>query len=69
MPTFQFFEIPADDLERAKKFYNELFGWKIEREETNDKGSENQHLFFKTIDENGRPGIGGGMMKRQHPHK
>ena len=23
------FEIPADDLERAKKFYSKLFGWKI----------------------------------------
>src|SRR5205809_7072255 len=25
------FEIPADNVERAKKFYGELFGWKIER--------------------------------------
>jgi predicted enzyme related to lactoylglutathione lyase len=24
------FEIPADDVERAKKFYQELFGWEIE---------------------------------------
>ena len=23
------FEIPADNLDRAKKFYSELFGWKI----------------------------------------
>src|SRR5205807_1530898 len=23
------FEIPADDVERAKKFYGDLFGWKI----------------------------------------
>ena len=23
------FEIPADDIQRAKKFYNTLFGWKI----------------------------------------
>ena len=23
------FEIPADDMARAKKFYNSLFGWKI----------------------------------------
>jgi predicted enzyme related to lactoylglutathione lyase len=60
MPTVQFFEIPADDLQRAKKFYNELFGWKIEKEETNNEGSESQYLFFKTTDENGRPGIGGG---------
>lgn len=23
------FEIPADDLDRAKKFYQSIFGWKI----------------------------------------
>ena len=26
----KWFEIPADDLERAKRFYTELFGWMIE---------------------------------------
>ncbi len=25
------FEIPADNVERAKTFYGKLFGWKIER--------------------------------------
>ena len=25
------FEIPADEVERAQKFYGELFGWKIEK--------------------------------------
>ena len=25
------FEIPADDVARAQKFYSELFGWKIEK--------------------------------------
>ncbi len=25
------FEIPADNIERARKFYVELFGWKIEK--------------------------------------
>ena len=25
------FEIPADNVERAKKFYGDLFGWKIEK--------------------------------------
>jgi len=25
------FEIPADDAERAKKFYSSLFGWKIKK--------------------------------------
>ncbi|MGC2569882.1 MAG: VOC family protein [Candidatus Nitrosopolaris sp.] len=31
MPTIVHFEIPSDDIERAKKFYNDLFGWKIEK--------------------------------------
>ena len=25
-----YFEIPADDVDRAKRFYNSLIGWKIE---------------------------------------
>jgi uncharacterized protein len=31
MPTIVHFEIPADDVERSKKFYSDLFGWKIEK--------------------------------------
>ena len=31
MPTLAHFELPADDIERAKKFYTNLFGWKIEK--------------------------------------
>src|SRR5207237_4684968 len=31
MPSIVWFEIPADNVERAKKFYGDLFGWKIER--------------------------------------
>ena len=27
MPTIVHFEIPADDVERAKKFYTEILGW------------------------------------------
>lgn len=28
-PSIVWFDIPADDLDRAKKFYSALFGWKI----------------------------------------
>jgi predicted enzyme related to lactoylglutathione lyase len=28
-PSIVWFEIPADNIERAKKFYGALFGWKI----------------------------------------
>ena len=31
IPTIIHFEIPADDLERSKKFYSEMFGWKFEK--------------------------------------
>jgi predicted enzyme related to lactoylglutathione lyase len=34
IPSIVHFEIPADDVERARKFYSTLFGWKIEKIET-----------------------------------
>ena len=50
------FEVPADDVERAKRFYQGLFDWKIEAVE----GDYN----LITV---GDPGPGGGMMKRMAP--
>ncbi len=29
MPTIVHFDLPADDVERAKKFYEKLFDWKF----------------------------------------
>ena len=61
------FEIPADDLERARKFYTSVFGWKM------DSVPEMEYILIGTtqVDENGMPteagGINGGMMKRQSP--
>jgi predicted enzyme related to lactoylglutathione lyase len=31
MPRVVHFEIPADDTGRAVKFYQKVFGWKIEK--------------------------------------
>ena len=53
------FEIPVDDLERAKKFYQGLFGWQIV-----DTGSEGYHLI-----QTGEGELGGGMMKRVVPEQ
>jgi predicted enzyme related to lactoylglutathione lyase len=50
------FEIPADDIQRARAFYSKLFGWKIEGV---------QGMDYSMIDVYGAPG--GGMMKRMHP--
>lgn len=61
MSTIVHFEIPADDLERAKKFYAELFGWKIEK-----YPGPMEYWMITTTNEKGEKAIDGGMMKRQN---
>jgi len=63
------FELPADDLPRAKKFYSTVFGW------STSEMPEMEYVMLGTAesDENGMPkqpgAINGGMMKRQDPLK
>ena len=71
------FEIPSDDTERSKKFYNELFGWNIEKwPGTNDRqltsaatGQPMEYWMVTTTDDKGNKALGGGMMKRQMPEQ
>ena len=56
MPTIVHFEIPADEVERAKKFYSDLFGWKMEkwpRTDDNDTSSTMEYWLISTTDSNG----------------
>jgi uncharacterized protein len=64
MSTIIHFEIPADDLERSKKFYSGMFGRKFEKFTLAD-GMD--YLIITTTDEQENKAIGGGMMKRQNP--
>ena len=68
--TVVHFEIPADDVEKLRKFYSELFGWKIEKM---PGPVEYWGIATVPVNEKGmpqRPGVNGGMMKRQNPeHK
>src|SRR5215510_5280780 len=67
MPTIVHFEIPSDDIERSKKFYSELFGWKFDKwsgPESLPVGME--YLIITTTDDKGNKSVGGGMMKRQN---
>lgn len=57
MSAIVHFEIPFDEVERAKKFYTELFGWKIEK-----FAPGMDYWMIQT-----QAGVGGGMMKRQQP--
>jgi predicted enzyme related to lactoylglutathione lyase len=67
MPTIVHFEIPSDDTERSKKFYNELFGWKIEKWPGSSEGME--YWLISTVDDKGNKAVGGGMMKKQSPQQ
>lgn len=61
------FEIPADDLDRARVFYREAFGWQL------TEMPEMSYTMVKTVatDGNGMPtelgAINGGMMSRAAP--
>lgn len=54
------FEIPADDVSRAKKFYQKALGWKI-----TDPWKMN--YFMVETKEKGEDGINGGLMERKMP--
>jgi len=64
------FEIPAEDVEKLRKFYSKLFGWKIEKTEG---FMDYWNILTVPSDDQGRPigpGVNGGMMKKQNPdHK
>lgn len=51
------FEIPADDPDRAKRFYGDLFDWRFQ----DVPGFEGYHLFTTPV---GQEGMGGAIGKR-----
>src|SRR4030042_1142184 len=63
--TIIHFEIPATDVEKLKRFYAGLFGWKIAK-----YPGPMEYWMIQTVpvDEKGmllRPGVNGGMYKKQ----
>ena len=73
MPTIVHFQISSDDIERSKKFYNDLFGWKFDKfpsspsSEPMPEGME--YWMISTVDDKGNKALGGGMGKRQSPQQ
>ena len=61
------FELPADDVERAKKFYEQAFGWTMR----SMPGMGHTLVGTTATDEQGMPvaagAINGGMLARQAP--
>jgi uncharacterized protein len=69
MPTIVHFEIPSDDIERSKKFYNDLFGWHIEKWPTENTREGMEYWMITTVDDKGNKVLTGGMMKRMMPQQ
>jgi uncharacterized protein len=69
MPTIVHFEIPADNIEKSKKFYNELFGWSIERLSPEKTPEDIEYWTITTTDDKGNNAVAGGLMKRIMPEQ
>jgi uncharacterized protein len=71
--TIVHFEIPADNPERAAKFYRELFGWDVKRWEGSAGGGEGfEYWMVHTVETAAdgrlvRQGVNGGLMRRMFP--
>ena len=60
MPRVVHFEIPADNPERAIRFYGDVFGWKFQKWD-----GPMEYWIVQTGEE--QRGIDGGLMRRQNP--
>ncbi|MHA2163755.1 MAG: VOC family protein [Candidatus Thorarchaeota archaeon] len=61
MPRVIHFELVSDDPERTKKFYEEIFGWKVE------KWDGPVDYWLITTGDESEPGINGAFGRRQSP--
>lgn len=61
MPRVAYFDVAADDPERALKFYKQVFGWEITRWD-----GPWEYWRIKTGDP-AQPGIDGGLARRDQP--
>jgi hypothetical protein len=71
MPKVVHFEIPADDLDRAKNFYGSVFGWQLQTMPM-PQGGEYTSVVTTAVDQQTQmptePGaINGGMVQREEP--
>ena len=61
MPRVVHFEISADDFDRARAFYEGVFGWEFA------KWDGPEEYWLVTTGPSSEPGINGGMFKRKGP--
>ena len=67
--TIIHFEIPADNVEKIRKFYVDLFGWKITK-----LPGDMEYYTIETVPMNEKgnlqgPGVNGGLYKKEQPQQ
>ena len=63
MPRVVHFEVYADDMDRASKFYGDVFGWTVNKWE----GEGGFAYWLVNTGEEPEQGINGGMVQRSSP--
>ena len=65
MPRVVHFDLPAEDPEKLKEFYENIFGWKFEK--WNDPSGKMEYWMIYTGKD--EPGIDGGMGKKREQNE
>jgi predicted enzyme related to lactoylglutathione lyase len=64
MPRVNSFTVPADDPERAVKFYRGVFEWRLEEHQTPQAGTK---YWLVQTESGSEPGINGALSQREFP--
>lgn len=70
MANIAYFEIPSENIARAKKFYSKVFGWKINKTPMPNMPEYSSIVTGKSESKKGMSTLNmGGMMKRMYPEQ
>ncbi|HEV7859192.1 MAG TPA: VOC family protein [Pyrinomonadaceae bacterium] len=63
MPKIAHFEISCDDMQRAGKFYERVFGWQVDKTD----GEDDDYYLISGADDEDDYGVTGGLTTRAYP--
>jgi uncharacterized protein len=67
MPRVNYFAVPADDPERAMRFYRQVFGWNFELGWQYDTPKGRESFWHIKTEHRDEAGINGGLTRREYP--
>ena len=67
MPRVNYFAVPADDPERAMRFYRQAFGWNFKLGWEYDTPNGRESYWHINTEHRDEAGINGGLTRREYP--